>query len=65
MTRILEFGYTNHKGIYAKRRVLPAHIYHGTSKYYMERQWLLHAYDLDKKDYRDFALVKMVQGIKP
>jgi predicted DNA-binding transcriptional regulator YafY len=50
------FRYTNWKGETSLRKVLPCCIRYGHSEYHPEDQWLLEAIDLDKMDYRTFAL---------
>lgn len=56
MNRIISFRYRNWRGETATRRVLPQLIYHGSNEYHTEPQWLMLAYDLDRKDNREFAL---------
>lgn len=55
--------YKNWKGETRERTVQPIEIWFGHTDYHQEDQWLLKAYDLEKKDYRDFAL-KDVSSIK-
>lgn len=56
----LTFMYINHRKQLAHRRVVPTGpMYWGTTEYYPEYQWLLPAYDLEKLDYRVFALNRM------
>lgn len=50
------FVYTNHNGEVRLRRVIPMGLRFGTGPYYDEPQWLLEGFDLDKKEYRTFAL---------
>lgn len=54
-----KFAYLNHRGRTSQRRVTPLRFYYGSTTYYPEPQWLLHAYDLDKNAIRDFALNRM------
>lgn len=56
---ILEFGYTNWRGEYSVRRVMPVKLYWGASEYHKERQWLLLAYDVDREQDRTFAFKDM------
>lgn len=53
----LKFRYKNHEGKTAIRIVQGVSIrfWHGKSEYYEDRQWFMRAYDLEKKDWRDFA----------
>ena len=57
----MSFGYTNWKGSYRRRRVtLPIHVHFGVTPFHPEPCWLMHAFDLDKQDFRDFDMSKMV-----
>lgn len=48
--------YTNHRGEVGWRRIFPQHIVCGSTDWHPEVQWLLRAFDLDRKAERDFAL---------
>lgn len=48
--------YTNYRGETAKRTITPKHVYFGSTEWHPEPQWLLCAYDHDKKADRDFAI---------
>ena len=61
----LEFGYTNWRGEYARRRVRPVRLYHGSTEWHPEPQWLMEAYDADKGGLRAFAVKDMVFGAQP
>lgn len=50
------FFYKNHRGERALRTVIPMTLRWGRTEYYPEDQWLLDAYDMDKNDFRTFAL---------
>lgn len=52
---LISFDYTNHKGIKARRRVTFHYLRYGSHPdYYPTPRILLHCYDNDKEDYRDF-----------
>lgn len=53
-------GYTNWKGRYGVRRILPLRIYWGRNQWHDEPQWLLDAQDLDKAAVRSFAVKHIV-----
>ena len=56
-TRLLTFTYTNWRGETAERRVDPAvRLWFGSSEWHPEEQWFLQAFDMDKREERDFAL---------
>ncbi|RWC28111.1 MAG: hypothetical protein EOS70_27755 [Mesorhizobium sp.] len=54
-TEPLRFMYKNYRGEHAERRVLPRGFRFGTSEFHPKPQWLLLAYDLDKKALREFS----------
>ncbi len=51
----LRFPYTNWRGEFSVRRVLPIRVWFGSTDWHPEPQWLLRALDLDKGGERDFA----------
>ena len=57
-TRIdtISIVYTNWKGKTAIRRITPLNFYHGSTEYHPKPQWLVDAWDLEKKANRTFAL---------
>ncbi len=55
----LVFGYTNHRGEFGTRRVIPQRLYFGATAWHPEPQWLLEAQDLDKDAVRVFAFKDM------
>lgn len=48
--------YTNYCGETAERRIIPFEVWFGSTEWHPEPQWLLRAYDCEKKAERDFAL---------
>jgi len=52
----LKVVYKNYRGEIGKRRVIPISVYFGSNEYHKEEQWLMKVFDLDKNDYRDYAL---------
>jgi len=56
MQEPLVFEYTNWRGETSVRRVSPRRLWFGSTEWHPDRQWLLHAYDHDKQELRDFAL---------
>lgn len=55
----LEFDYVNWKGKKGHRSVEIQGIFYGSTDYHPEPQWILEAYDLDKRESRDFAMKDM------
>lgn len=49
-------AYTNYRGEAAVRQILPKKIYFGSNQWHSDPQWILVAYDLDKKADRHFAM---------
>ncbi|MCM1507950.1 MAG: hypothetical protein NC177_12580 [Ruminococcus flavefaciens] len=56
MDKLVSFKYINYKGKLSIRRVRPIEIWFGSTNYHSENQWLLKAFDIDKNDYRNFAM---------
>ena len=54
--KIIEIGYTNYRGEYSVRRILPIGIWFGSTEYHKEEQWIMHAFDFGKEENRDFAM---------
>jgi Predicted transcriptional regulator len=48
--------YTNWRGETAERTIIPEKIFFGSTEWHKEPQWLLHAFDVEKTAYRDFAM---------
>ncbi len=57
INKTIEFTYTNWKGNIDKRKAKVVSLFWGSTHYHPENQWLLFCYDLEKQDYRYFALV--------
>jgi hypothetical protein len=49
-------GYTNWRGEYAVRKIVPLSVWYGSTEWHPEPQWLITALDLEKHSARDFAL---------
>jgi hypothetical protein len=58
--RIQSFVYRNYKGSTRPRIVIPFYIHHGTTAYYPQPGWLMHAWDLEKSDWRDFSFRRLI-----
>lgn len=48
--------YKNYRGEVGLRRIIPLDIFYGSSEFHKEQQWLMKVWDVDKKDYRTYAL---------
>lgn len=60
----LVFKYKNWEGKTSIRHIIPEKIYFGSTKWHLKEQWLLEAYDLDKKEKRIFALKEIIKFLK-
>jgi predicted DNA-binding transcriptional regulator YafY len=54
--QVAEFDYVNYKGEFGVRTVVPVRFFWGESDYHPGYQWLLEAFDLDRRDMRTFAM---------
>ncbi len=50
-------SYINHRKDLKVRHIIPKELYYGATTWHPEPQWLLKAYDLDKKADRTFAML--------
>src|SRR6185436_8651857 len=57
--RGLVIDYTNYEGKRSTRTIRPLHVWYGSNQWHKEPCWLLHAWDADKKAFRDFALTSI------
>lgn len=55
----IEFGYTNWKGEHAKRAAVVKDIAFGNVEGHEGKQWIMTAFDLDKREDRYFAMKYM------
>lgn len=53
--------YKNYRGDVGDRKIIPLGIEYGSTEYHPEKQWLLEVWDLDKRDYRTYALKDIEQ----
>jgi len=52
----LSIVYTNYKGKTSNRKIVPKEIIFSSNEWHKEMQWLLLAYDVEKKADRTFAI---------
>lgn len=55
----IEFDYINWKGVKGRRRIEVNDFLFTSNEYHPETQWLLSGYDLDKEQFRIFAMKDM------
>jgi hypothetical protein len=56
MTRAIEFVYTNWLGYTRIRKAVPGYTRFMATEHHPEAQWIMHAYDPEKRNQRSFAL---------
>lgn len=55
----IKFLYTNWRGENAIRTAIPVKIWYGKTNWHPQEQWFIKAFDVEKKEERDFALTDM------
>ena len=55
-SKAIRVRYRNWKGETAVRSIIPLGVFYGSSEFHKEEQWLLKVWDLEKSDYRTYAL---------
>jgi hypothetical protein len=55
-SRAVRFDYVNYRGRLNTRHVTPLYVFFGANEWHPESQWLLVAYDFDKRAERTFAM---------
>ena len=53
---VVTIRYTNYRGETGDRRIVPQRIRFGSTEWHREEQWLLDAFDIDRKADRSFAV---------
>ncbi|EFM7019240.1 hypothetical protein BAU67_001800 [Escherichia coli] len=53
---LIKISYKNWKGKVSDRCLTEPSLWFGHTEYHKEDQWLMKAFDVDKGEYRDFAL---------
>jgi len=48
--------YTNYRGETKIREIIPEKIWYGTTEWHPENDWILDAFDLEKKSIRSFSI---------
>lgn len=48
--------YTNWRGVRSERRILPVHLWYGSTEHHERPGWLVRSLDLDRQEARDFSL---------
>jgi hypothetical protein len=60
---VIEFTYKNWRGETSKRRAVVRGLHFGDNSYHKERQMFLHCFDLDKGEYRSFAIKDILEDL--
>lgn len=58
---VLRFLYRNYKGKYSDRIVTEPQIWFGHTEWHPEDCYLMHAFDIEKGEYRDFKVQDIVR----
>ena len=53
---VVSIVYTNYRGETNERKIVPKKLWFGSTEYHKEKQWLLDAFDMNKKAERTFAI---------
>lgn len=59
------FQYKNYRGEVSRRSAIPKRLWHGSTEYHPVAQWILTAFDTEKRADRDFALQDMDFHFRP
>lgn len=54
--QIVTINYTNWKGVTGERHIIPVSVEFKSTEWHPGEQWILYAFDVDKNDYRSFAM---------
>lgn len=65
MGRFVKILYRNWKGETTWRTIYPHWIYFGETEHHKGPQYLLYALDIDKDEYRHFAMTDILQWLNP
>lgn len=60
--RVITIQYINHRKQHQARRIVPEYLWWGSTQWHPAEGWLLHAWDIDKQAYRDFAWTGINEG---
>jgi N-acetylglutamate synthase-like GNAT family acetyltransferase len=55
-TKTVTILYTNYKGVTRKRKIIPISMEFKSTQWHEEKQWILEALDIEKKEMRSFAI---------
>jgi predicted DNA-binding transcriptional regulator YafY len=58
--QVVRFRYRNWKGVVSERTARVTTLVYGTTEWHPQPQWLMQAFDMEKKSERTFALHDMV-----
>lgn len=60
----LKFFYRNWRGECGYRTVEGPVMWYGSTTYHKEFQWFIRGYDLEKQDFRDFAVNDIIEFVR-
>lgn len=60
----LKFFYRNWRGKCGYRTVEEPVMWYGSTQYHKNSQWFIRGYDLDKQNFRDFAVNDIIEFVR-
>ena len=61
---VISVLYKNWRGEEGVRKIIPLHIYFGSTEFHPVEQWLLKVWDCEKNDYRIYTFKDIRQSIQ-
>lgn len=59
LRRYIKIAYTNYRGEFSHRKIIPYRFEYKSTKYHSDEQWIVVAFDDGKNEVREFALKDM------
>lgn len=56
LNKAITVVYKNYRGEVAQRKIIPVDVFFASNEYHKDEQWLLKVFDIEKNDYRTYAL---------
>ncbi len=60
LERAVRIVYLNHRGMDESRNIVPDRLWFGATDWYVEKQWLLDAFDIDRGVFQTLAVSRIV-----
>ncbi len=62
-SKAIPVRYKNWKGEVAVRNIIPLSVFYGSNDFHKDVQWLMKVWDMEKQDYRTYALKDILEWI--